>query len=221
MMERKLSIIAVSALLLAGMLFSSEAQAITIDFNLPNISFFGPSYSQDGYTFTSSNGTSEAYINYVNVGGTAANFNADGLTADLVEQSIPATITITNNLNTPFNFTSIGLADIVNRDIGGRAEFTFNHTSGPSDTVIVDLTPGIFGLQNFTFNESNLTSVTFLPDLVFAQNAGVGFPAQFDNVGVSTGVLATPLPGSLLLFASGLLGLMFLGHRRVKSSVKL
>jgi hypothetical protein len=193
-----------SAILLGAIVFSGSAQAGTLVFNLPTgVSYFGPSYSQDGYTFTSTTGYSNAYGNWVAIGGPSASFNAGSAPNIFQEYWYTATL-ITNNSGTPFSFTSIGLAGIYNNGTGGDVRFTFNYVSGPSTGVTVDLTSGIFALQTFTFDQNNLTSVFFTPTTT------QGPSMQFNDVGLSG--ISSPVPEpstwSMLLLAFAGVGFM-------------
>jgi hypothetical protein len=84
--------------------------------------------------------------------------------------------------------------------------FVFNHRDGSFDTSIVTLNPGTSGLQHFSFDEQNITSVNF-----FAINTQ-GNVLQFDEIGLTAIVTVVPgpiagagLPG-LILASGGLLG---------------
>jgi hypothetical protein len=96
-----------------------------------------------------------------------------------------------------FNFTSIGLASQTNDRTGGQVAFVFTHADFSSDTSIVTLKPGVDGLQHFSFDEENLTSVQFF---------GVdGKLLQFDELGLTQPPLlpiprAFPAPSPVLDF---------------------
>jgi hypothetical protein len=193
----------VAAGLLAAALGTSQAKADIIDFNLPaGVFYLGSSYSQGGYTFTNSEGGGSAYGDWVASGSQQS--NADD-TADIFQNFGGTTNTITNNLSQAFSFTSIGLANVYNNGGGGDVQFTFNHTVGPADVTTVSLTPGVFGLQTFSFNEQNLTSVVFTPTTT------QGSWIQFDNVGISS---AVPEPSTWAMMVLGFAGLGFMAYRR-------
>src|SRR5712691_10388158 len=130
---------------LGCMAFLQSATANVIDFNLPNVQYLGNTYSQDGFTFTNSSPSDQAYGHWLGLGATA--FNADGSTADIFANIGFTTNTITNDAGTPFSFTSIGLADVYNNhnghtNISGSITFAFNHTDGTTDTATVSLVAG-------------------------------------------------------------------------------
>jgi hypothetical protein len=188
---------------MSGTLFvcAGQASATTIDLAPPS-GTFGPSYSQDGYTFTSSPGDSAAFLNWAVLG--LPLFNASNSNGDLVVDYSDSTVIITNNESQPFSFSSIGLASGTNTKAGGTVNFTFLHADGTIDTSTVTLTSGLLGLQTFDFNESDLTSVSFVN--------GPFFLEQFDNVVVSTS--AVPETPTWAMMILGFCGLGFMTSRR-------
>jgi hypothetical protein len=188
------------------------AAATMIDLNL-GVAFAGPTYTQDGYTFTASNPTTgwdpgEAFGNWLliaqqlNVPGLAG-LNANGTNPTLVVQYPSLTTTITNDANTPFSFLSISLADADNTTDGGNIQFSFQHQDNTVDTIIVSLAE-VQGLQTFTFDETNLQNVS-----VKALTTDGGY-LQFDFVDVS----AVPEPSTWAMMLLGFVGLGFLAHRK-------
>jgi hypothetical protein len=171
------------------------------------VSFVGDAYSQDGYTFTNTSYQNGAYINWVAYG--YPQYNA-GPVANIAVAAGHSSNVITNDHGTPFSFSSIGLADVYNQGSGGDVSFTFNHVGGGSDSTTVSLASGVVGLQNFSFNETNLTSV------VFTATTTYGGWIQFNNVGVST---AAPEASTWAMMLAGFAGVGFLGYRRSKATI--
>jgi hypothetical protein len=192
------------ALVTAGV---SGARAAVIDLN-SSANYVGPTYSQDGFSFTHSSGDGLAYGNWISLGATI--FNANGNNPTLF-QNLPGTNTMTNNLGQPFSFTSIGLADVYTGARGGDVRFTFNHVDHTTDIVVVSLVGGIFGLQTFLFNQHNLSSV------VFEALSTHGLFLQFDLIGASS---ETPLPAALPLFATVLGAAGIVGWRRKRIAAR-
>jgi hypothetical protein len=198
--------------------WSNEAPALIIDLAPPDSSF-GPSYSQDGYTFTNSSGLLDSYVNVLASG--FPSFNASNVNGDIVQNYGSTTNTLTNNAGLPFSFTSIGLADAFNGAFppsGGDVVFTFNHVGGATDTTTVSLANGP-GLQIFPFNETNLTSVVFEPTTTFdvlPDIGTVGPIVQFDDVGVA----AAPELSTWTMLIIGFAGLgLFASRRKSKTTI--
>jgi hypothetical protein len=170
------------------------AEAGVIVFNVPADVGDSPSFSQGGFTVTASEG------HYAPDTGSS---NADGAIDDLYQglglnQGVGDANTITANSGKPFSFTSIGLADVFNDGVAGTVKFTFNYVGGGSSTQSVTIAGGVFGLQNFTFNEGNLASVVFVP--TSGLDNGL---IQFNNLGVS----GVPEPATWAMMLLGLGGL--------------
>ena len=195
---------------MSGTLFicAGQASATTIDLAPPS-GTFGPSYSQDGYTFTSSPGDSAAFLNWAALG--IPLFNASNSNGDIVVDYQDSTVSITNDESQPFSFSSIGLASYSNSKAAGTVNFTFFHADGTVDTSTVTLTSGLLGLQTFDFNESNLTSVSFV--------SGPSFDEQFDNVVVSTS--AVPEPSTWAMMILGFAGVGFTAYRKKQNGSAL
>jgi hypothetical protein len=186
---------------------STQASALIIDLAPPD-PLFGPSYSQNGYTFTNSIVAGGSYANWVPLG--VPQFNASNANGDVVQNTPGSDNTLTNDLNQAFSFTTIGLADVMNRPLGGDVVFTFNHAGGGQDSITISLAD-ISGLQTFTFNETNLTSVVFTPTTT------TGRFIQFDDVGVA----AVPEPSAWAMMILGFAGIGAMTYRRRKQGAAL
>jgi hypothetical protein len=196
---------------LAGLVaLSSIASAITIDLNLTS-AWTGPSYSQDGYTFTSGVNSTSAYLNWLLNPGSEGN-NANGANPTLATNFSSSTNTLTSDSG-PFNFNSIKLADMWNGATGGGVVFSFYHTNGSVNSSVITLA-AISGLQTFSFNQTDLVKVVFQP--TFFWPAGDAMGLQFDFVNVEAS--AVPLPAALPLFAAGLGAMGLFGWRRKRKA---
>src|SRR5262249_6089199 len=101
-----------------------------------------------------------------------------------------------------FGFTSIGLTTSGNlgTDV---VTFVFNHTDGSLDTSTVSLSPDVLGLQNFSFNEQDLSSVQFF---AIDSKGSTCCLLQFDNLGLTQTHVAAAVPGPTI--GAGLPGLI-------------
>jgi hypothetical protein len=142
-------------------------------------------------------------------------YNASNSNGDLSPRLTGTTTTITNDAGEPFTFNSIGLASLYNDASGGELEFTFNHTGGASNSLIVSLQDGVLGLQTFNFDQTDLTSVAFAS--LTTRYGGY----QFDNVRVGDPVAAVPEPSTWAMVLLGFFGVGSLAYRRRNQSAAL
>jgi hypothetical protein len=179
--------------------------ALVIDLD-PGVATFGPVYVQSGFRFTSSASSSFAYQNWVH---SQPQFNASNANGGIAHGFNGSSTTITAPDNAAFEFNFIGLADIFDFGSGGTIRFTFTHVGGAVTTEDVTLQIGVFGLQNFAFDESNLLSVALRPLTTGNQSI------QFDNIGLDGAVLAAvPEPSTWAMMILGFAGLGYMTYRR-------
>jgi len=204
------------AVVSAVVAFGAPAQALTIDLNMRTKESTGRSYSQDGFTLTaSSRQNTSGYINLLM--NPYPGWNANGSNATLA-LNIPGWTILTRSIseleNTPkpFSFQGISVADVRNNPYGGDIEFLFRHINGTSSTQTVHLKE-IEGLQAFSFNEKNLSSVEFRPRRVYSGSI------QFDFIRVVEGASAVPEPASwaMMFVGFGLIGGVTRHRRRAFS----
>lgn len=191
-------LVAGTGVIVAGMI-AGTAQAAVIDLN-PTQALFGPSYSQDGFTVTNSNGTADAYLNHILRG--FPQFNANNDNATITQNHSGTTNTLTQDSGAPFTFESIGLGDVSNflrKTL--TVAFTFNYVGGGAWSETVTLQdPGVLNMQYFHFDQSNLASVVFTPVSLGPSGSFV----QFDFLGVNGAATAVPEPSSWALMMLGL-----------------
>ncbi len=120
--------------------------------------------------------------------------------------------------STPFNLISAYFAPwtVNDRDVKfGATSLTLTGWLGTSQVgapLTFALTAGALQLQNIGFN--NIDRVTI--DAIGAGSAGLSY-FLMDNMVYSTGLAPTPIPASVLLLGSGLVGMGLLGWRRQRS----
>jgi hypothetical protein len=200
-------------LALAGIALATSGSASATIIDLAPPTAFVPSiYSQDGFTFTLSN-PDYGFVNWAVQG--SPQYNASNSNGDLSPRLTGTTTTITNDAGEPFTFNSIGLASLYNDASGGELEFTFNHTGGASNSLIVSLQDGVLRLQTFNFDQTDLTSVAFAS--LTTRYGGY----QFDNVRVGDPVAAVPEPSTWAMVLLGFFGVGSLAYRRRNQSAAL
>jgi hypothetical protein len=194
----------------------ANAAPITIDFDELRfedslIRFVGPTYSSDGFTFTSSvpaySGNDPGFIT---IGALSSSFTG---TTSLANLNALGGTTLARSDGTLFDLFSIGLAETPNFDPSGYPvhlgsfSVTFLGTQANGSTVeataLVSEFPKVTSFEFAGF--TNLVSVEW-----FQGGGGIagGLTHQFDNVRVQ----AVPEASTLALFA--LVGLAFAGRRR-------
>ncbi len=181
--------------LVAGMA-SGAAQATVITFNsVVGFQTLDTPYEESGFRLTNSSSNPGAYLYW----GTKS-FNADPNGNTFSHNYDSSTTTLTKIGGGTFTFNSIDLADIYNDGGGGRVQFDFLFADSTTlqTFVTVDNLPG---LETFSFNQSNLTQVSWVPLTT------VGPYLQLDNVVVDGRGIQVPEPGTLVLLGGALLGL--------------
>jgi hypothetical protein len=167
----------------------APAQAVVIDFeslNSINTTVLGPTYIEQGFSMTNSNGSSNAYAVWGNLdayfsGSTTLAHNLPNTTTTLAQVSGGA-----------FTLSSIGLGDNVNSGIITTVAFTGNLAGGGTvfESFTTDSAPG---LETFNFNPS----FTNLASVQLTLTAGNQY-IQFDNIDVSGSFTAVPEPFTVL-----------------------
>lgn len=179
--------------LLAAFAFSYPAQSAIIDFELPTPTA-GPTYSQDGFTLTSSWDSPVSYGNWILQHSLGNNANGNNATINQGEIST----TITSNSGSAFDFQGISFASVFADGARGYVDFTFNHADGTQDfqSVLVQVERG---LEAFTFDEKNLISLTFSPRVP----TDSFFSVQFDFLNVQDSATAVPELATWAMFLTG------------------
>ncbi|MGV6848723.1 MAG: hypothetical protein ACWA5A_10125 [Marinibacterium sp.] len=177
------------ALSLAAIAIGSTANAALIDFE----SLASPTdtsvatYTEDGYTFTSS-----AVSGFASWGSTSP--HNTGSTALFNNSFIGATTTMDAG-GQAFTVKAINLSELFS--FGGTSDVTFTGSLNGGGTVQQTFTlDGVFGNETFAF--SNV--FTDLVALSWTQNATFN---QFDNIRASLDAVPLPAGGALLLSALG------------------
>lgn len=193
-----------------------RAQTTTLDFTSlgslpcnssyggPGAVFDGPTYTTNGYTFTSSGPVTNAFQTWCPTGG--------GYTGSpsLFANTDYSILTLTRELGGLFSIHSISLATLY-AAFPGSLSVQFTGTLSNASQVF----------ETFSFpGRGALTPLVFLPgfvDLVSLEweqgSTTAQTSYQFDNV-VLTAATVTPEPGSLVLTATGILLLGALARRR-------
>ncbi len=193
-----------STLLLAT---ASASQAALIDFNEfafdapPAINNLGPSFSTNGFDFEAAFALMVPLPADFRVASRAHVWQADPGFAAILMTDYPVRVTLTRTGGGAFDFSSIDLADSADVGVDRHIRFTFNFAAGGSSTedVVLDALPG---LQNFVFNQTNLSSVHMRGVESFVGE----FPwYQFDNVNAAP----VPEPASYLFALLGLAAVLW------------
>jgi hypothetical protein len=190
---------ALAAATLLCLMTASAAEATVITFDGLAAGPIGTTYTEQGYKFFNPDGDLFSW----GVGGTHSFDHTPG-SATLSQPYDFTATTLTRVGGGAFDLFSVDFSDTNDTDNNFSYQFVFDFVGGTSLTRIILLDED-FGPQTLQFDYHNLLSVTWGND-----PGNDPFGLQWDNVRVS----ATPLPPALLLFASGLVGLGFMGLRR-------
>lgn len=192
----------------AAALCSLGAQATTLTFDdlaHADLYQFVSNYTAGGYVV--SNGSNPIDLG---VWGTHSTRQADFGGAALFNSYNYTTTTLKHLNGDVFEFNSIDIADVYNQARAFTVDFTFTFSDGVQLTESVHHA-SVAGLERFTFNKSNVISVSWV-------NSGVLGSSQFDNI--TMGNVTTPIPEpqtyALMLAGMGVLSIVALRRRRTE-----
>lgn len=202
-MLRKQILLLVPLTLVALAFFSATTtQAQTIDFEALRVdgtsdTFMGPTYTEDGFTLTTSGSSGYGSANNASV-------RYAGSTS-LFDNGVNGMSTLTRIGGGAFNVTSIDLVSLngLGGNTSGTATFTGFFSGGGSITQsftygTVDLANHT-GFQTFFFNGfTNITSLQFQQTSPFF---------QFDNIVLNGNITAMPEPATMLLLIISMVGI--------------
>ena len=203
---RKIVLAAAAAAL--ALAVSGHARANTITFDGPSGIDFPSSYTEQGFEFTTS--ASFLVLNNNSFPGNPDPTDGDSslVSGVLSMVSDPFEVDIARVGGGAFDLGSIKLGDADGQGeaIPMLATFTFVGGGTATQNFTTDL---LASLQTFIFNQTNLIG------LALKNTDGSGF--QIDDVELT--VAATPVPPTVLLFGTALVGMGFVGYRRRQMSV--
>jgi hypothetical protein len=173
---------------------SSYASEITFEGYAPaggGVNLYGAPYTADGYTFTASN----SFADIFDAGWTSFYLVGDdtswlGLGATTVTVTGPPSFELISLQVGPFSFQPMGDLTVTGYLLGGGTE---SEIISPVTTLTTE-TLDWSGLDEFTLSADSDLGV----DNIFLQ---------------ASGTTATPEPGTMLLFGTGILALAIVGRR--------
>jgi hypothetical protein len=189
-----------------GLAVSGPARADTITFDAAQGIDFPTSYTEQGYSFTTSSPFLVLNNNSYSGHGDPTDQDASDASGVLEVVSEPYDINISRVGGGAFNFGSLKLGDADGQGESIPMLVTFNYVGGGTSQQSFS-TDFLASLQTFVFNQTNLLSVSF------KNTDASGF--QIDDVEMT--VAATPVPPAVAMFMTALAGLGFAGWRRNKT----
>jgi len=130
--------------------------------------------------------------------------------AGLHERIANGLIILTRVGGSPFTLSSIGLSTLMPGGTSPAVVFVGVLSGG--GTVTQTFTPTVFGFQTFVFN----SSFTNLLNVSWHQGTDELFAHQFDNIVVGSAT-PTPEPATMVLFGTGVVGMVAQLRRRRNS----
>ena len=202
-------------ILVAGLFLVSwnYSYAITIDFNSLESSFSGANFVGSVYTeesYVLQHGSSIAENAFETWGSGSSNYTGS---ASLFNNTHRGETILTQQNSSLFSMISIDLAsfdlNLSTGDFIASESVLFVGTKSDATTVeqIFNLGTAVNVMNTYTFN----LSFTDLTSLSWDQGSILGTRHQFDNVEIQ----AIPLPGSMFLFLTGLIGIFSIAKNKL------
>lgn len=196
----------------------SSSQAITIDFNSLESSFsgghfVGPTYTENNFIIE--HGSSAQDNAFITWSSTTSLYTGS---ASLFNNTHRGETIISEQSNNLFSIFSIDLApyslELSTGDYIGSESILFTGTK--SDNTAVEQVFNLGTTVNIMSTYSFESSFTDLVSLNWDQGSILGTRHQFDNIEVQ----AVPNPSSIILFSTGLIGMVSFARKRANKALK-
>ncbi len=159
-----------------------------------------------------------------NIGGVSNTYNTSGGSFDLTNVTVGVPVTITNyldifsngngtaNLTVDFTITDPGTGT---GNVGGKDVFALQ---GQSNTTQGSIT--WTNLSSLQLSNGQFLSISLSPVKNSNLSNGAYVDATFTLTGTPTSLSAVPEPSTLALLGSGLLGIAFVGRRKLRGGMQ-